>query len=171
MGKIVGIALIMSGVSGYLYQWQKEQKRRFEKIESVILFLQKSVFIMEAENIKIAQLLDSYQTKEMILKETLSEISRRLKLNVYPSGEAVWEAVFKEKEQNWNIDAETFGLILLAGNGFFGRNRGENICFLQKSIKELELQKKKNREKDAKEKKVWIPVGMLGGIMLVILLI
>lgn len=171
MVKMLGITLIMSGISGYLYQWQSEQKKKREKITAFILFLQKTVFVMETENIRIAQLLNSYQTKEIVLKETLSEIERKLKLNVYPSGESVWEEVFKEKEQNWNVDSETFGLILVAGNGFFGRNREENICFLQKSIRELEQLEKKNKERDEKERKVWIPVGMLGGMMLVILFI
>lgn len=171
MGKLLGIALIMGGVSGCIYHWQNEQRNRRERIGAFILFLQKTRFTMETENQKIGHLLKNYPTKDTVLKETLSEIVNRLQFHIYPNGPTVWEEVFREKEQNWNVDEETFGLMIDAGNGFFGKSRGENICFLQKSIRALEEQEKKNREKDAKERKVWIPVGMLSGTMLVILLI
>jgi len=171
MGKLLGMGLIMSGITGYLYQWQKQKRKRRERVAAFILFLHKTRFTMDTENVKIAYLLESYQTKERILQETLSEIAKRLKLNIYPKGESVWEEVFKEKEQNWNVDSETFGLILQAGNGFFGKNRAENICFLEKSIHMLEEQERNNKKKDAQERKVWIPVGMLGGVMLVILFV
>lgn len=171
LGKLLGIVLVMGGIAGYLYQWQNEQKRQRERVEAFLLFLRKSVFVMETENIKITQLFENYQTKEKILIETLSEIATRLRLNIYPKGESAWEEVFREKEQNWALDQETFGFIINAGSGFFGRNRTENICFLQKSIRELEEKERDNREQDAKKRKVWVPVGMLGGLMLVILFI
>ena len=171
MGTLLGIAFIMGGVAGYLCHWQGEQRKRRERIAAFILFLQKSRYTLETENIKVTKLLENYQTKDSLLKETLCEISVRLNLNIYPNCLSAWEEVFREKEQNWNVDEETFGIMIHAGNGFFGKNRGENICFLQKSIRELEEQEKNNREKDAQERKVWIPVGMLSGLMLVILLI
>ena len=79
----------------------------------------------------------------------------------------MWEEVLKE--QDWNLDEEMFSIILKSGNGFFGRNREENSSFLKKQLEELEKQKIKGKEKDAKERKLWIPVGMLSGVMLVIL--
>lgn len=171
MGKLIGTLLIIWGIAGYLYSWQFKQKARRERVESFIVFLQKSVFIMEAENIKVGHLFCRCQGKSEVLNKTLSEVARRLELNIYPKGESVWEEVFREEEQNWDLDQETFGLIINAGNGFFGKNRSENVCFLQKSIRDIELQEKKNKEKDAKERKVWIPVGMLSGMMIVILFI
>lgn len=171
MGKLIGTLLIIWGIAGYLYSWQCKQKARRKRVEDFIVFLQKSVFIMEAENTKVGQLFLSCLGRDIVLNETLTEITRRLELKIYPKGESIWEEVFREEEQNWDLDRETFGLIINAGNGFFGRNRAENICFLQKSIRELELQEKKNREKDSKERKVWIPVGMLSGIIIIILFI
>jgi len=171
VGKLLGIICIMGGIAGYLYQWQCEQKKQRERVEAFLLFLRKSVFVMESENIKVVKLLEDYPEREMVLKDTLSEIARRLSLNIYPKEEVAWEEVLREEEQNWGLDKETFGLIINAGSGFFGRNRSENICFLQKSIRELEEKEKKNREQDAKKRKVWVPVGMLGGLMLVILFI
>ena len=124
---------------------------------------------METEKIRVIDYLEKYASQE--LQTSLVEIARRLASNTYPNGQIVWEEVFMEEKQNLSFDQETFSIILQAGNGFFGRSREENIRFIQKTVKELETQKKKLMEKDAKERKVWVPVGMLGAVMLTILFV
>ena len=126
---------------------------------------------MESEDIKLITYFSGYDFQDEVLDRSLNEIAYRLSQNVYPKGQRVWEEVFKEEEQNLAFDRESFGVLMDAGNGFFGRNREENICFLQKSLKELERQSVKVKEKDAGERKVWVPVGMLGAVMLVIIFI
>jgi stage III sporulation protein AB len=126
---------------------------------------------MEEGNMQIIEYLGTYFSREKILEETLYEIARRLEQKVYPNGEKVWEQVFWEKRQDWNLDEETFEIVLELGRGFFGRKRSENISFLQRGLMSLEERQKEKRKKDAKERKVWIPVSMLGGIMLLIILV
>lgn len=170
MGKIVGILLVLAGVAGYLYSWTCAQKEKQTRLEEVIVFLQKSIYAMETEKIKVIDYFAKYKC-ETVLEKSLREISKRLATNTYPMGQDAWEEVLKEEEQNWNLDKDTFDFILRAGDGFFGRNREENICLLEKTMQELEIEQKRAKEKDAKERKVWIPVSMLGGMMLTILFI
>ena len=144
-------------------------KERERKLEEFILFFQKSIGVMESEKIRVIDYFEKYASQE--LQTSLVEIARRLASNTYPNGQIVWEEVFMEEKQNLSFDQETFSIILQAGNCFFGRSREENIRFLQKTVKELETQKKKLMEKDAKERKVWVPVGMLGAVMLTILFV
>jgi len=167
MGKIVGIVLLLGGIAGGLYQWMELQKERQERIDAFCIFLHKSIFMMESEKIKVIDYFAKYDSQDSGIVELLHEISKRLRENIYPNGQFVWENVLKEMD--WNLDKETYLIIVKAGNGFFGRNREENISFLKQQLKELEKQQLKNKENDAKERKVWVPVGMLGGIMLVIL--
>lgn len=171
MGKVIGILLLFGGIVGFLYDWINTQKVRQKRVEEFLVFLHKAMFAMDSENIKLIPYFYQYKCEDEVLNETLQEIACHLQQNIYPEGQSVWEEVFREKEQNWDLDEETFGFIINAGNGFFGKNRSENICFLQKSIKEIELQEKKNKEKNAQERKVWIPVGMLSGIMVAILFV
>lgn len=179
MGKIIGIALVFCGIVGVLYQWIASQKAKQLHLEECILFLQKSIFAMESEKVKLIDYFAKYVSRdsritrksETALEKSLHEIAKRLASNTYPNGQSVWEEVLKEEEQNWALDKETFGVVLHAGASFFGRSREENICFLQKSLRELEQQQAKMKEKDAQERKVWIPVGMLGGLMITILFI
>lgn len=167
--KIVGILLLLGGTMGVLYSWICGLKERERKLEEFILFFQKSLGVMETEKIRVIDYLEKYASQE--LQTSLVEIARRLASNTYPNGQIVWEEVFMEEKQNLSFDQETFSIILQAGNGFFGRSREENIRFIQKTVKELETQKKKLMEKDAKERKVWVPVGMLGAVMLTILFV
>lgn len=167
--KIVGILLLLGGTLGVLYSWICGLKERERKLEEFILFFQKSIGFMETEKIRVIDYFEKYVSQE--LQTSLVEIARRLASNTYPNGQIVWEEVFMEEKQNLSFDQETFSIILQAGNGFFGRSREENIRFLQKTVKELETQKKKLMEKDAKERKVWVPVGMLGAVMLTILFV
>lgn len=167
MGKIVGIVLVLGGIAGGLYQWIELQKERQKRVEEFCLFLHKSIFMMESEKIKVIDYFAKSVTCDSRITDALQEISKRLSENIYPNPQSVWEEVLKE--QDWNLDEEMFSIILKSGNGFFGRNREENSSFLKKQLEELEKQKIKGKEKDAKERKLWIPVGMLSGVMLVIL--
>ena len=158
---------MLGGVAGSLFQWIEIQKERQKRIEEFCIFLHKTIFRMETEKIKMIDYFAKSMTGDAQITEALQEISKRLSKNIYPNPQVVWEEVLKEYLQN--LDEETFSIILKSGNGFFGRNREENISFLKKQLKELENQKRKNKEQDAKERKVWVPVGMLSGVMVVIL--
>lgn len=169
MGKIIGIVLLLGGISGSLYQWMQMQKERQKRVEEFGLFLHKSIFAMETERIKVIAYFAKYKGEDSKLTDALQEISRRLRENIYPNGQMVWEEVLKEAKESWNLDKETFDIVLKSGIGFFGFSREENICFLKKQMEELEKRKKINKESDAKERKVWVPVSLLGGIMFVIM--
>lgn len=171
MLRLIGFMLMFAGMGGFLYSWVLEQKARKQRIENYILFLQKSIFAMEKEKIKVIDYLSKYNSKEIILKQTLQDVAIQLSTNTYPNGETVWRDVFTKFEENWSLDKELFEVILQSGNGFFGRSREENISFLKKSLKEIEKQKERISEKDVQERKVWLPVGILGTLMAVIIFI
>lgn len=170
MGKIVGMLLVLGGVAGVLYSWISVQREKQMRLGEFIVFLQKSIFAMETEKIKVIDYFAKYKC-EPVLEKTLHEIAKRLATNTYPKGQDAWEEVLKEEEQNFAFDTETFEVMLRAGSGFFGRSCEENICFLQKNLQELENLRRVIKEKDAQERKMWVPVGMLGAIMLMIIFI
>ena len=169
MGKIIGMVLVLGGIAGGLFQWMEIQKEKQHRIEEFCVFLHKSIFRMESERIKVIDYFANYVSRDQRITEALQEISKRLSQNIYPDGQSVWEEVLNEMDWNLDLDKETYAVILKSGNGFFGRNREENISFLKKQLEELERQQVKSKEKDAKERKVWVPVGMLSGVMLVLL--
>lgn len=172
MWKIIGVFLVLTGIAGLLYSWVIQQKERQNRLEELIQFIHKTIFAMENEKLRVIEFFEKYHVENnTLLGNTLHEIAERLQLHIYPSGQDVWEEVFREKKQEWILEEEIFQSIMRAGNGFFGRSREENISVLQKWLKEIERLQKKEKEKEEQERKVWIPIGMLGGLMIIILFI
>lgn len=171
MGKIVGIVLLMGGIAGSLYEWMELQKERCKRLEEFMVFIHKFIFAMETEKVRVIDYFLNYNSKDKVLENTLHELVVRLKENIYPTGQGAWEEVLREEEKNWNLDKESMHVIRTCGNGFFGKSREENISFLKKQLEELEALQRKNRQEDAKERKVWIPVSFMGGFMVILLFI
>lgn len=170
MLKFLGLVCVLGGTAEILHSWVREQKEQQKRMENFIFFLQKSMYVMSTERIKIVDYLERYvEQKDILLAQILDEIRKRLLTNTYPNGQMVWEEVFREAAEKLHFDKEVFPIIVQAGNGFFGRSREENISFLQKTIGELEQEQERLKKKSIQERKVWIPVGMLGSVMLVIL--
>ena len=172
MWKIIGIILVITGIAGLLCNWIKLQKERQNRLEELIQFVHKSVYAMKEEKVRVIDFfVKYYDANNNLLGNTLYEIATRLQWHIYPSGQEVWAEVFQEKKEEWMLEEEMFESILRVGNGFFGRSREENICILRKWLNEIELLQKKGKEKEEQERKVWIPVGMLSGMMIIILFI
>ena len=169
MGKYIALGLFLAGVSSLLYQWVQMQKCGQHRIENFLLFLQKSQYAMERENIRLISYLKNYESGDTVINAFLEELGSRLEMNQYPCGELAWQEVLIEQREKWGCDEETFSILLNASHGFFSGSRKENLCFLQKSIREFEQQLKVKKEKDMQDRKVWLPVGMLGSLMVVIL--
>lgn len=179
MWKFVGIVFIFCGVAGVLHNWICEQREIQNRLENMVLFLQKSLYVMRTEKIKVVDYFERYiqqnktqgGKKDIELEYILDQIKNRLSTNTYPNGQMVWEEVFMEDKQRLHFDRDVFSIIVQAGNGFFGKSREENISFLERSIRQLEQQQEKLKERQTQERKVWIPIGMLGSVMLVILFV
>lgn len=171
MGNAIGILMFFVGIAGCLYNWLEMQKEREKRLDEVLLFLQKCVFAMENEKIRITTYFKEYRSKDKVLNETLQEVANQLAMCMYPMGIEVWKNVLGEKKREWDFTEESFQILENAGVGFFGTKKEENISFLKKSICELEIQKKKEKEKNMQERKVWVPVSVLGGIMLMIIFV
>lgn len=177
MWKLLGIAGMLGGMAGVLHSWVCEQRAKQKWIEDFLLFLKKTRHVMQTEKIRVVEYFTKYASQDIscqredaaTLAKVLEEMARRLSTNTYPNGQMVWEEVFEEEKRNFPFDQELFQIVVQAGNGFFGRSRKENISFLEKSIRELEQHQITSKEKQLQERKVWIPVGMLGTVMLVIL--
>ena len=108
MGKIIGSLWLLGGIASLLYSWVSEQKRWNRRLEEFLVFLQKSIFAMEEEKVRVIEHLRGYRSRDEVLEDTLQEIADRLQMNIYPSGQMVWEEVFLEKKSAWDYDREIF---------------------------------------------------------------
>lgn len=171
MWKLVGIVLFGIGVIGELHEWITRNKNRQKRLDEMIVFLTKARYAMEEEKVRWIPFFLNYKSQDEIIMQTLCEIVKRLQEHRYPYGEDAWKAVFLEKKTSWDCKEESFQVLLQLGGAFFGRSKQENGEFMDSYIRQLKECKKREKEIFAEEKKVWIPVSVLGGVMLVIMLV
>lgn len=171
MWKIIGILFFGVGVMGEIYEWIARNKSRQKRLDEMLVFLKKAKYAMEEEKVRWIPFFSRYESEDEIVTETLHEIAIRLEEHRYPYGEEAWKAVFLEKKREWNCKEASFQVLMQMGGAFFGRSRQENEEFMDSYIRQLETCKCEEKKKFAEEKKIWIPVSVLGGVMLVIMLI
>ena len=63
MGKIISLGLFMYGVVSILFQWIQSQKARQSRVDACILFLQKSLYAMESEKMRLIPYFTGYQKR------------------------------------------------------------------------------------------------------------
>lgn len=169
--KLVGITIIGIGIAGVIYDWLLRQRNRRKRLEELLSFFRKAVYAMEETKIHWIVFFEDYMGNDECLSESLHEVAQKLRENRYPKGELAWQEVMKEKKADWDFSKEAFELLMASGAAFFGKSKAENLELLRLYIKLFTDCKQKEIEDFAEKRKVWIPVGALGGIMLVIILI
>uniref|UniRef100_UPI004056694C hypothetical protein n=1 Tax=Agathobacter sp. TaxID=2021311 RepID=UPI004056694C len=171
MWKVVGILLFGAGIMGEIQEWIKRNKERQKRLDEMLVFLKKARYAMEQEKVRWIPFFKEYQSADKTVTETLHEVGACLEQHIYPYGEEAWKAVFLEKKRQWDCSETCFEVLTQMGCVFFGRSRQENEAFMDSCIRRLEECKAEEKKKFAEEKKVWIPVSVLGSMMFVIMLL
>lgn len=176
MFKLVGIVMMGIGIMGVIKDWMFRQIRRQKRMEEIISFYRKAVYAIEETQTPLIPFFESIESVESLgnrdscLTDCVHEIAARLKENRYPKGKSAWQEVMKEQRERWDFSKESFDLLFHSGSAFFGKSQKENLELLRLYIRLFSDCARKEKMAFAEQKKVWIPVGALGGIMLVIML-
>ena len=171
MVQFLGICLLGVGIFGSIYEWIMRQRNRKRRMDNLLDFLRTISFTMEESNIFWIPFLEEYVSEDEAIQEVLYKLLQNLKENKYPKGELAWQEAIKGCEEQWDFSKESMELLYGIGKGFFGKSRKENLEIIHMYMHLLQECKEKEQKEFAEKKKVWIPVTLLGGIMLVIVLI
>ncbi len=169
--KIVGIIIMVIGIVGFIHDWILRHITRRKRMEEFLFFFRKAVYAMEETHTPWIMFFEKYEGRDACVTESVHEVADRLKENRYPKGELAWQDVMTERRDTFDFSKDTFELLYHSGNAFFGKSQKENLELLRLYIKLLSDCKERESKEFAERKKVWIPVGTLGGIMVIIILI
>ena len=159
------------GFSGYIHEWIHRNISREKRMAELLAFLRKAVYALEETHTPWIRFFEEYESKDICVFESVQEVGRRLKENRYPKGELAWREVMIERRVGWDFSGEAFELLCYVGEAFFGKSQKENLELLNLYIKLIFQCKEKEHMEFAEKKKLWIPVGALGGVMIIIILI
>lgn len=171
MGKLTGIALILCGCGGILVNWYERQKRRQRTAAVFIQLLVSWEYSLEREKMRLSDFLEQYTTGNTRMDAFLETLNRTLKTCSFPTGDVLWREVLEQYREDLDLSDTIWEFMCSASGAFFGSNRKESMQCAEATRRRIEEQLAEERREFVRRQKVYMPVGMLGGVLLVILLI
>ena len=96
---------------------------------------------------------------------------RTLLSHTYSTGQEVWEEVLEKYKSVLGVPEDAYQIFIRAADGFFGTNSRQAQQCIQACTGMLECVIKEEQKNYREKRRVYMPVGMLTGVMIVILLI
>jgi stage III sporulation protein AB len=168
---LLGSLLILAGCAGGIVCWLEGERRKQAMMEEWIRLFVRWDYGLRSEHIRLYTFFGQYETGRPEMAEFLTEVCRRLQQNCYPSGQQVWQQVLKEQQKKISLRGEAGEILLQAGDAFFCGSSRESLHTIRICRERMEQCLVEARGEFAGKRKVYIPAGMLGGAVLIILLI
>ncbi len=171
MLKLLGVTAVMTAILGMLFSWQARERGRIARLKELEGFLRRTYYAMQAEHVRIIDYAQQYRSREAVLEDTLRHLAGLLLENIYATGEQAWNAACDLEKKNWGLGQDAWELLLSCGTALFGRNLEENLNALSEMNKRIEKLIEEERCEFAEKRKVFTPIGLLGGVMLIVVLL
>ena len=174
MLKLIGCCGIIVGAAGLFFEWKSREKKQIQQLQELEHFLQKGAFSIEKECKPSRVFFQEYiewDGKDPVFVGILQELEENLKSNTFSTGEKAWQAAWETYKEKWRPGEEEWQVILSMGETFFGKDRKEMV--FQMRAYEQRLLKLEQAKKDqmAEKGKIYMPLSISGGLMIILLLI
>lgn len=165
--------LVIGAMAGLLETWRGCYKIRICQLEQICYFYQRVRHEMETNRLPIPVLLVRLinETEEGALKKMEEQVLSFLNEKTYPSGVLAWREAYQKTEDWWYLNKEQKEFFLQGGQAFFGWNVEENVEHMMQCEQQMRKLLKLEKEEYTKKNRIWTPVGMLCGVLLVIIFI
>lgn len=171
MGKLTGMLCILLGCAGLLVSWYDRQRRRQRLQGAFVQLLTSWEYCLSRERLRLSDFLAQYAAQEPQMEAFLSALSDAVAGRLCPTGQELWRQVLLGQQRSMELDGVMLELLIPAGGAFFGRNSRECIQCARACRSRLEEELSRERTEFARKQKVYLPVGMLGGVLLVLFLL
>ena len=171
MGKITGMILIMAGCAGTLGYWYETKKKELSMMEECIRLFSHWQDALETEHMRLYDFLDTYPALTEEMPAMLKELKNMLEKNCYPTGRKAWDRVLEKNRKSLLLGEETKQIFRNAGEAFFCESSRESMRISRVCIRRMEKILALKREELRRKCRVYLPAGMLLGVMIIILLL
>lgn len=169
MVKLVGSAVFLAGVAGTLLSWNFKEQALIRRIQTWIDFMNATEYAMEIDHVNMTIYMEHAKINEPVLMQTIRETGSLLREQMVPFGEEAWDIVCEKYRKEWDTSEEVWLLILSCKHVFFGKNLAENMEKSKEIRKRLTGLLEEEKRRFAEQKKIYIPVGMLGSCMFLLI--
>lgn len=171
MGRLFGSVLILAGCAGVLLGWREGERKRQAMMEECIRLFSQWSYSVKREHIRLLDFWRQYTPQQPQMGEFLEEVTQMLLRNCYPTGQEVWREVIYNRRKTLMLRGEALVVLQEAGDAFFGNNSMESLRCMEVCRERMEQCLAASREEFLKKQRVYMPSGMLGGMILIILLV
>lgn len=171
MGKLAGSICILAGCLVLLLHWTERVKKREEVMRECLRFLQSWEYTLKTKRMRVIDFFDTYPFTQSCIKSITDEAKALLATHTDPMGQSAWRNALKKYEEQIDVSKEAYEILGHAGDSFFGTNRMEATQCVCTCIRQMQEVMEEERKSYREKRKVYMPVGMLTGVMLVILLL
>lgn len=171
MGKLAGSICILTGCFMLLLRWTEHVKQRECVMREILRFLRSWEYTLKMKRMRVIDFFDTYPYAPGCLQSITDEVKEMLLAHTDPTGQTAWRNALKKYERQIGMSHEAYEIFVRAGDSFFGTNRKEATQCVDMCIRQMEEVMAEERKNYREKRKVYMPVGMLTGVMLVILLL
>ena len=171
MLSVVGCVGIMLGTIGGLWAWEEQQCEQQRFLQEMYQMFRKGKYALVGQQVRSVDFFRGYHTAKKEIEVACKAIAEKLLRHEVSSGEIAWRQVWEEGLRSYHFSREEREIWLMSGTAFFGKNMKETEELFTIYQLQYEHLIDQNRQLHKEKRKVVLPVGMLGGIMLIILLV
>ena len=150
MLKLIGIAVVLSGICGWVYTWKDSKDSRITNLRYMHRILTEAEYILVREKRSIIYF---------------------LKNHTYASGSQAWERAVLDRRDSLCLDKGQTHIICMAGESFFARTAKQMSDSLSTYRIRIEKMIEAEQRKIAEQKRIVMPLSAFGGILLIIILV
>jgi len=151
--------------------WMERMKRSRQCMQEIVRFLSSWEYSLQIRQMRVPEFLAVYPYTMPELRLVADEVREGLLSHAYPTGQRVWEEVIEKHRSALGLPEEAYQILMRAADGFFGSNSRQAQQCIQVCIRMLEGVIEEEQKNYREKRRVYMPVGMLTGVMIVILLI
>lgn len=171
MVKLLGIFIILAGVAGGIYSWLDLKKKRIANIQAVIELLTNAGYQLGRDNRKTIDFFQENNSDNETINNLCKDVHKMLVAHALPTGEDIWKCSVKK-----NGDALYFGrnemkILNGLGEAFFASYGEEKLNRINTFKEQFEDILQSENKKSAEQKKLYVPLWGIGGVLLIIILI
>lgn len=171
MLRLAGIFGIMFGMYGILLCWNQQKQQKICTLEAVCFLLKRAKYALGVEQQRVIDFFSQVKTGDALLDEFCRNFSAALQEHTYKTGEQAWSALWRKNDKKAGLGKEELSFVQESGKVFFGKSRQEIIDFSENYEKRCEELIGSCRAEYKEQRKVYIPVSVLSGVMLIIILL
>lgn len=171
MLKILGVVIILVTIGAGIINWKEKRHKKREFLLGIYQLLCKGKYLLLEEQQKTTDFFTSIEDVPESVKRCCRAVGGALREHKFSRGEIAWIEAIKLNMGDMGLNREEKEVIFRSGCCFFGKNVYEMEKMFEYYQNQLLLCIKQERENFTEKNKMVIPLGVLGGLMVIIVFV